>query len=217
MKASTTKLLLLLRRKEFRKLAYLVSERIPYSIFRYNKFYIVFREADQNVVSTRPLGLEYRLMVEDFDYQLLERINLELPQDLGTVWYRSREREDLTKIIYVEHRGTIVAVNFVLFSERIISPSGWEFEMEEVAPMIYGAYIEPRYRLKGLHAQMTKVANDLVKDSQARRLYGEIHYMNTNSLRSYKRLGFHVFKTVTYVQIFGKKFFFMRGSRPLLK
>jgi GNAT superfamily N-acetyltransferase len=151
-------------------------------------------------------------VVEDFSADLLDRIRAELPQDLDPVEYRARRSDSKNVAVYVEHRGRIVASSFAMFDRRIISPSGYELEMDRVAPFVYGAFISPPYRLKGLHLHMLAGAYGLSEELGSPELFGEVQYMNTRSLRSYRKAGFDVYRSVRYVQLLGRKFFFESGA-----
>lgn len=212
MNHKTIKAFNLLKGKKYHEFFFNLLEKIPYSVFRYNSFYLLYCRELKNQKLIRPLGQNYRVVVEPFNYPLLERLKRELPQDLETVYYRARGREAATHAIYVEYVNQIVSSSFAQHHRTIISPSGYELSLNQMAVQVFGVFIDPRYRLKGLHLHMLKAAYTLSREYGVPGLYGEIHYMNRNSLFSYNKLGFEAFKNIQYIQIFGKKRFF--GGKP---
>lgn len=199
----------LLKEKEYQIFIYKLLDRVPYSIFRYNNFYIMHCREISNKRLFRPLGNEYKLIIKEFSYELLDRIRKELPQDLETVYYRAKGREWQTKAIYIEKSGKIVSTCFVLFDSKIPSPSSYVLDMGgRVVVSCYGIFVGPKFRMKGLHFHMLNAAFDLSSEVGTPGLYGEIHYMNKNSLVSHLKIGFEVYKNIKYIKLFGKIFFY---------
>jgi GNAT superfamily N-acetyltransferase len=198
----------LLRGKKYNELSYRVLTRIPYYLFRYDRFYIMYCREIRNLRLFRPIKKDYRVVVEKFNYALLERLKREMPHDMGTVYYRAKNREGKTRALYIEHFNKIVTVSFVLADDNYISPSGYVLPMNRVITQMYGSYVHPEYRLKGFHFNMVKAAYDLSRCVGEPGLYAEIQYMNKNSFLSYSKVGFDVFKKISYVQLLGEKHFF---------
>jgi len=198
----------LLRNKKYKVLLFEVHQYIPRNIFRYNHFYFVRCEKFSGLKSIRPLNDKYNLSVHDLSYDLLERIKVELPYNMDTVYYRVRNREEKTKVITIVLAEKIIGVQFVLFDTQVPSPSGYDLHMERPVVTCHGMYVHPDYRNKGLHIHTLVTSFDLSRQFGTPGLFSEIHFLNRNSILSHKRIGFDVYKNVHYIQILGKKVFF---------
>ncbi len=209
LKHNIVKALQLLWNRKWDLLAFEMTKRVPGSLFLYNKFYIVHCDRPRNLGVMRRLGSDYIMRTEEFSYELLDRIQKELPQNLETVYYRARGRERKTKSLYIEYCNKIIADCFILIDNEIPSPSGYVLNMKQKkVTSCYGIFVEPRHRMRGLFLNLIKAAYDLSVENDAPGLYGEIHFLNRLSLLSHIRAGFKVYRHVNYIRIRNRVFFF---------
>lgn len=203
----------LLKKRRYNEFFFELCKVIPFNLIVYSNFYFVKCDTLADKIKIKPLDKKYKIFIEDFNYDLLERIKKELPHNLETVYYRLEKKEDKTKIIIIEHNDRIVAIMFFLYDSSVPSPSGYflGFNKEKVLTC-YDVYIDHKYRFKGLHLHLFSSAFEISKAFGNPGLYGEIHFLNKNSILSHHRLGFYVYKNIHYIQILGKKYFF-EGSK----
>ncbi len=198
----------LLVRRKYQELFYVVAQNIPFQVLSYTNFYFI--KCDKLDVSymKRALNTEYKIYLDKFTPKLLDRIREELPQDLSTVNYRIIGREDKTNVIFIEHKGRIVANMFLLLDNCVPSPSNINlYFADQKVVTCYGVYLESKYRLQGLHVHLLKKAHEFSATHSDSSLYGEIHFLNKNSILSHYKVGFNVYRNVHLFIFFGRKFF----------
>lgn len=210
MKNKIYKLRSALKNKEYKEFLYLFLKFTPFGfIVRFSQFYIVKCEEFTANKLLRPLSGEFSTVIEDFSEQLLNKINTEIPHDLGAMKYRLKKSGDKFKVIMIKHLGTVIAMEFISLDKTMYSPSGYVHDFSG-APLVglYDEFINQNYRLKGLHIHLIKSAFDFSKKHGLGGVFGEIHSLNKNSLNSHMKLGFKIDKKVTLLRIIGFKILF---------
>jgi predicted ATP-grasp superfamily ATP-dependent carboligase len=197
----------LLVKHKYQELFYVIAQKVPFQFLGYTNFYFIKCDKLNAGHMKRALHTEYKIYLEKFTPQLLDRVERELPQDLSTVHYRIIGREDRTNVIVIEHKGKIVANMFLLLDNYVPSPSNINLHFaDRKVVTCYGVYLQSKYRLQGLHVHLLKKAYEFSATHSDSSLYGEVHFMNKNSILSHYKIGFNVYRNVHMFIFFGKKF-----------
>lgn len=209
------KALKLLVHGEYRLLLFRLLSFIPPHLFCYDNFFFVYCESNSVQKLIRPLPPKYSIIIHDFNYNLLERIKQQLPHNLDTVYYRLPQHEEKTKVITIEYKNTIIALQFILFDAKVPSPSHYNLKIDKNVVTGYGIFIHPDHRNKGLFYHLFNSAFDLSTRFGSPGIYAEIHSLNRISILAHKRMGFKLYKNIHYIELFRKRIFFESSKSKL--
>jgi len=191
------------------RLAELVSSRA----FIYDRFFIFVCYKFNNRMY-RKLDNGLQLIVQDAKEEDLYRLKRDLDINLPIILFQIKNASGKVKIITIEKNGETIAVSLFKEDHIIRSPSGYCLDLGEENKFmwVFGAYVHPRYRLKGYHMHLLTKANDLCQEKGLKCIMCEIHYLNANSISSHVRLGFEIYKDIHYLKILNMKRYF-EGSK----
>lgn len=191
-----------------REIAFRALGFVPPWIGQYDRFYIV----SCSDLAPRPVralkgGLAVR--ISGVSLQDIEDLQGQLNIDVPVVFLQFYGRVQQVRMIRIdEPDGHTVAVAFIRPDNRIISPSGYGFDLgEKQVCWFFGTHIHPRYRLRGVFVNLVQEAYRLSLELGTMGLMGEIHYMNVASIRAHARMGFKVYRNMHYLRILSRRFY----------
>jgi hypothetical protein len=173
--------------------------------FYWNKFYILkfcnFRKS--------PVSIEQEVILasEEDIWKMISKY----PGKRGEMLQRWRHGQ---RCLIIKKGGEVVAYTWLIFNQcKFITNSSWVFKTESVGGVWNDdTYIDKKYRLTGcFYALMHKVF--LICEVQNIPIYSEIHFLNDLSLRSCRRIGWKVIRSIVYFSILGLKVFFIRDEK----
>lgn len=190
--------------------------RVPRSIFTFDRFYVVQCRSIAPV--SRDLGVDAKMSIGPFTWEACQAIARDLPLRTSIISMHTEGKDPLgTRIIQIVNHDRSAAFTVVTPITRVISPSGfnWELEPELKAAWVFGTQIDPRFRLRGYFVHLLSGAMQAAHELGCDRLMGEIHHSNSASLRAHARLGFEVYKHIKYIRVLGRSWYW-EGDRSFV-
>jgi GNAT superfamily N-acetyltransferase len=208
MKRKIKKILSLIMSGNLNVLWYRLLEIIPEKLFIYDRFYFVFFHK-KNFRKVRNLSNRCKLKILDFTDVEVGRIKQDLDINIAIIRFQVIGAVETPKIIRLDLDGRCIAVAFLKKVNELKSPSGYCLDLGKdfFVTWFFGLYVHPDFRLRGYHANLISCAHEFNQKNGLNGLYGEIHYLNKNSISSFMRLGFKIYKSINYLKIFKRKYF----------
>ncbi len=208
MRTKLKKIKKLIRKKEYLFLFRMMLNVFPSRFIFYDRFYFV-RCHNLHAKNFRKLKFPFELGMVDFSQKELKRIAKDLEINIPVINFHVAGKENQTKIIRIKRNNRDVAVCFLMEVNELRSPSGYVFPFEDKKSgiWIFGTFVSPQYRLRGLHVYLIQKAYRYGKERGFDGLYGEIHYFNRESIMSHLRIGFESYKNMNYLKIVKKRIY----------
>ncbi len=197
------KIVNLVRKREFASLLKMaVKSTIPRKIFYFDKLYIVGTES----VNMKPR----RNSKTSFRQAYASEIKM-----LASI-YRNEtvleKRFNNNVGCYVaEIDDTIAGIVWLKFEENYRTNCEYAFTPKKKYAWVYDEYVVPKYRLRGVFQKMLIESLKIVKSRSYEGYCGEIHYENTLSLNSHRRLGFNILEEISYVNFLGLFVYYIKN------
>lgn len=192
MKNIIKKLKELLRKKKYEELFSIVLKNlIPRRFFRFNDIR-VFRLDDFSKLKE----LKTKINIISADEAHIDKL---MEYDLSDELVRDRfNRKDFCHLAIVDDK----IVGMIWFSLRrdFLNEFQYSHLKSNDAVWLYSAYVEPRYRMRGVYLHLMNDAKLVAEKNGLRALEAHIDFDNQISISSHLRLGFAVLKRIVALQ-----------------
>jgi len=180
---------------------------VPNPIFYWDKFVMIkgvpenktvrrTRKSCNSEMSTASCQKDYDDLLEQFPHHPYNKDRI---AEDGAILILARRPED----------GRINGYSWIKISDQpFVTNAGMQVGYsEDRAAWGYGFYVLPECRLSSVFLKLTQEIRRIGKENDINAIYSETAIDNVRSIRSFEKVGKHVYEKVLFVSLFGFKLF----------
>ena len=202
----------LLREGQIIPILHRILESIPANIGQYDRFYLL-QCRQFHLPATCELLDEFSWEVREASCDILNNLKTEGDINLSSIWFQLRHCSNNSNLIILRSTGRLVGIVLVKLAQQVVSPSGYVMDLcGRQCGHIFGLYVNPLFRGKGLSGLLISKAFELVKMQGVNSIFSEVHYLNKAAIAAHLRVGFRIVKDVRLIRIGNRKYFFQKST-----